>query len=143
MRRRRQPVVPTSTKLRNLESCARTYGLRRRAIKHVYEARDLLRRHGIEMPRVQIRVSESAHPDYDNSLACAKLGARAVWFMDKYLATLTPRQLRWVVFHELVHAITGFRHDENCSLMSPRIPNQIPSDHVIDEIFVQYFQTER
>ena len=95
--------------LTNRKMSEDTYALRREVMTLVYEARKL-----VSLPRLDIRITEN-----DRSvLAVARLRDNILWVTEKAI-TDSRFDLRTVVYHEIVHAVTGFGHDDNCPLMKP------------------------
>ena len=120
----------------NLKMSSEVYTLRREVMNHLYEAKNLLRTNGIEIPRVDVRITENEKP---NTLGMARLNGNIIWIS---LASLNQwkAHLRDVVYHELVHAVTGFKHDDNCPLMCPCV-NMIPLTKMqADSLLLKYFQ---
>ena len=85
-----------------------TYALRRRVIELIYEAKRT-----IDFPRIDVRITDHVRHEV---LGTARLRDCIIWIPAKTVLEGTD-MLRHVVFHEIVHAVTGFRHDDNCPLM--------------------------
>jgi hypothetical protein len=99
-------------------------------MNHIYEARALCAEHGFEMPRINVRVTDS-HP------TIAGIGAmrgNTIWITEQ---TINAKWLRQTVFHELLHAIKGTKHVSDCKLMSPVIDPNV-TDSQTDELFIKY-----
>lgn len=114
-----------------------TYALRRRVIDIIYEAKNELRANGVQLPRIEVRIV-----DTDPSVtACgyAYLGANVVHIATKWATHGTDAELYHIVLHEIVHAVTGFGHDENCYLMHPNLRSN-PSPKVSMAAFIKYFK---
>ena len=114
-----------------------TYALRRRVIDIIYEAKNELRAHGLQLPRIEVRIV-----DTDPSVtACgyAYLGANVVHIATKWATNGTAAELYHIVLHEIVHAATGFRHDENCYLMHPNLRSN-PQPEKSMAAFIKYFK---
>lgn len=123
---------------KNLKMNNDVYALRRQVIDIIYQAKNVLRSNGIELPRLDVRIME-AYPD-KKALGAARLRGNIIWICTKSLSTYKAH-LRDTVYHEIVHAATGFGHDDNCPLMAPCI-NMIPlSDTQANELLVKYFKT--
>lgn len=119
----------------NLKMSDSTYAKRREVMNYVYEAKNLLRSHGIDMPRIDVRITDnSGHP---HALGMARLKDNIVWVNENGLEC---RDLRHVVFHEIVHAVTGFGHSDFCPLMAPHLPKEPLPKELIDMAFVSYFK---
>jgi hypothetical protein len=111
-----------------------TYKLRRSVMNHLYEAREIVGRENWK--RVDVRIAD-ARGDH-NFIGMARLNDFIIWIDAKY-ADNDP-YLRELVYHELVHAMTGFGHDENCRLMSPTINCQKPmTKKQSDKLLKKYF----
>lgn len=112
------------------------YTERRQVMDFVYEAKNMLRSVGFDLPRINVRISDKCGCDHQNVLGLADLGMRNIYIHD---TTLNKPYLRQVVLHEIVHAVTGFVHDEKCPLMHPVV--QIgTSQAIIDKAFISYFK---
>lgn len=97
--------------MKNLDMNPETYKLRRQVIELIYEVNDLLRKNNLPvMPRVDVRITER-HPDF---LGEARFSRPVIWISEK---AVKERNLRMVVYHELLHTIYGVQHDENNILM--------------------------
>jgi hypothetical protein len=86
-----------------------TYALRRQVMELIYEALEVIER---DMPRVTVRITDAKRPEI---LGTALLNRNVIWITANACENY---DLREIVYHELVHAWTGFGHDENCPLMS-------------------------
>ena len=86
-----------------------TYALRRKVINLIYEVKNS----GVNLPRIEVRIGE---PRKKNLLGVALLKDNKIWITDDAI-NMGEDALRNVVFHEIVHAVTGFGHDEKCPLM--------------------------
>ena len=114
----------TNSLANNLKMDNKTYILRSKVMQYVYEAKDTLRSKGIRMPRVDIRITEVTR----EFLGLARLNDHIIWIPKNVLEdSKWDGHLREIVFHELVHALTGFRHDENCPLMKSGISSYFPA----------------
>lgn len=122
---------------KNLKMNNDTYALRRQVIDIVYQAKNVLRSNGINLPRLDVRIIDTEN---NNALGVARLRGNIIWISTKSLSKFKAH-LRDVVYHEIVHAVTGFEHDDSCPLMSPCI-NLLPlSDTQANELLVKYFKT--
>ena len=120
---------------KNLKMSPEVYALRRQVMDHVYEAKNLLRSQGIQMDRVDIRVTDDSG---NGALGMARLNDRIIWISLSSLKRWKAH-LRDVVFHELVHTLTGFDHDDNCRLMCPCVNLQPLEQQEADALFLKYF----
>ena len=98
---------------KNLKMSDEVYKLRKEVMSYVYEAKNLLRKHGINMPRVNVRITDNSG---ESKRALAMGAGYCIWISLKSVNTWNAH-LRDVVFHELLHALKGTQHDEECPLM--------------------------
>lgn len=108
-----------------------TYSLRRKVIDIIYEAKKL---HSI--PRIEVRIVSGGN---ENNCGYAYLGQNIIHINEKFI-NINPLQLKHLVLHELIHAITGFNHDDNCVLMNPYLPKVI-NEKLIEQRFIYYIKT--
>lgn len=94
--------------LKNKKMNDSTYALRKRVMSFVYEAKKL----DPSLPRVSVRITD----DHQRHLALATVGKKEIWVTEQAI-TKPDFDLRTIVFHEIVHACYGVRHDESCILM--------------------------
>jgi hypothetical protein len=99
--------VKTKRRLKLLQMNPVTYKLRREVMGYVYEARQLA-----DLPRIKVRVIE----DDPKILGVAKLKGNVLWITKK---AVEERELRSIVYHEILHAVYGIKHAEKCPLMRP------------------------
>lgn len=85
------------------------YQLRRRVINCIHEAKNL-----VDLPRIDVRIVDGGKPT--DAIGYAWHNSNIV-HMSKRWCTMSHDELYMVVLHELVHAVVGFHHDENCYLM--------------------------
>lgn len=105
-----------------------TYELRRKVIDIIYEVKKL---HSI--PRIEVRIVSGGN---ENNCGYAYLGKNIIHINETFVKS-NVLQLKHIVLHELVHAITGFKHDESCLLMQPYLPKVI-NEKLIEEKFSYY-----
>ena len=91
-----------------------TYKLRKAAMKYIYMAKDLLKKNGIDMPRISIRITDTT-PENHQILGSALMNKKYIWIPAKSIEG--KYDLHEIVFHELLHAVYGVRHDESDLLM--------------------------
>ncbi len=89
------------------------YKLRRQVINLIYEAKKEIK----DLPRIEVRIGEARKK---NVLGVAMLKDCKIWITDDAI-NMGDDALRNVVFHEIVHAVTGFGHDDKCPLMKPNL----------------------
>ena len=86
-----------------------TYQLRHKVVSFLYE----IKREVTNFPRIEVRIGEARN---HNVLGVAKLSRNQIWITEKAI-NMGEDALRNIVYHEVVHAVTGFGHDEKCPLM--------------------------
>lgn len=100
-------------KLKNKESGAETYALRRRVMALIYEIKEL-----VDIPRVEVRITD----DHASVLGMGTMGPSRgrswIWITERAI-TASEFDLRSIVYHEVLHAVYGVEHDESCPLMKP------------------------
>lgn len=106
-----------------------TYALRRQVIDIIREANNK----GFNLPRIEVRIVSGGK---ESNCGYAYLSKNIVHINDVYLAR-DKAFITHLILHELVHAIVGFRHDENCYLMHPYMPKK-PSIETSWERFSHY-----
>ena len=90
-----------------------TYQLRHKVVSFLYE----IKREVTNFPRIEVRIGEARN---HNVLGVAKLSKKQIW-ITKRAVDMSQDALRNIVFHEIVHAVTGFGHDDKCPLMKPTL----------------------
>ena len=111
------------------------YKQRRVVMKHVYEAKNLLRKHDIQLPRINVRIVDRNPECEVDYVGLASMGAKNI-FIPK--DAVNYNFLRRIVFHEIIHAVLNIGHSDRCPLMNPVIQLK-PSKDEIDKVFVDYF----
>ena len=97
------------SQIKNFKMNDAVYKLRRQVINLIYEAKKEIK----DLPRIEVRIGEARKK---NVLGVAMLKDCKIWITDDAI-NMGDDALRNVVFHEIVHAVTGFGHDEKCPLM--------------------------
>jgi hypothetical protein len=97
----------------------RVYQLRRKVIDMIYEVKNEIK----SLPRIDVRIGEHK---CNRTLAVARLNDNIVWVTEDAINQGEDR-LRNTVYHEIVHAVTGFGHDESCPLMESK------ANHVLNK----------
>jgi len=115
--------------IKNFKMNDETYKLRRRVINILYEARD----RSINLPRVNVRIGESAH-EYKNVLGVG--GGHNIWITKKAIDR-GYQYLLHVVLHELCHSVFNLPHNEKCKLMSSQLSTPCEVDEAW-KIFKKY-----
>lgn len=90
----------------------------------------------VNLPRIEVRIVDGGK---DEICGYAYLSSNVVHINKKY-AKKGDNFLYHLVLHEVVHAVTGFRHDEDCYLMNPIIKS-LPRTAKSEEAFLKYFTT--
>ena len=113
-------------KIKNFEMNKETYSLRRKVINLIYEVKNS----GVSLPRIEVRIGE---PRKQNLLGCAALKDNKIWITDDAIK-MGEDALRNVVFHEIVHAVTGVGHDEKCPLMCSALGTPLNKKDCLDKL---------
>ena len=99
--------------IKNFKMNDAVYKLRRQVIELIYEAKKEIK----DLPRIEVRIGEARN---HNVLGVAKLSKKQIW-ITKRAVDMSQDALRNIVYHEIVHAVTGFGHDDKCPLMKPTL----------------------
>ena len=110
-----------------------TYALRRKVIEIIYTAK----KKGFNLPRIEVRIVNTEI----NNGACgyAYLNKNIVHINEKWV-NINNECLTFIVLHEIVHAVTGFEHDNNCYLMQPCLPSRNPNMELTWNRFGHYIK---
>ena len=100
------------------------YQLKRDVISIIYD----LKRY-VSLPRITVRITDK----HSNILGLARLKDNIIWIPDN---TFNSKYLYQVVLHEILHAVYGIEHDNNCDLMSEYVKN-ITKEKALN-IFLSY-----
>ena len=90
----------------------RVYQLRRIVMNMIYEVKNEIK----SLPRIDVRIGEHK---CNRILGVAALKQCIVWITEDAI-NQGEDKLRNTVYHEIVHAVTGFGHDESCPLMESK-----------------------
>tara|TARA_E500000318_G_C3399948_1_gene149449 strand:- start:86 stop:484 length:399 start_codon:yes stop_codon:yes gene_type:complete len=112
--------------IKNFDMNKNTYSLRRKVINLIYEVKNA----GVNLPRIEVRIGE---PRKKNLLGVALLKDNKIWITEDAVK-LGEDALRNVVFHEIVHAVTGFGHDEKCPLMCAALGKLLNKKDCLDKL---------
>jgi len=136
MRTIRNPKVRTTRADANNKTMNNeTYMERANVMQYIYNAKHLLRSIGVNMPRIRVRISSKVA-----YLGQAQLSANNIWINADYMKGF-DKVMQQIVFHELVHTLTGFKHDNDCKLMKPTInPNDVMPISELNKLFLGYFK---
>ena len=110
---KKKEIKMQTKEIRNFKMNDEVYSLRRKVINMIYEVKNHMR----DFPRVEVRIGEAR---CENVLGLASRGRRQLW-ITKEAIDMSEDALRNIVYHELVHAVFGFRHDDKCPLMQPTL----------------------
>ena len=122
----------TTEGYQNKKMDSSVYAERRIVMDYIYKAKNLLRKNGIEMPRVDIRITTPVNGE----IACgkARMQGNIIWINERYIKS---RYLYQVVLHELCHTLWGIDHDNDCLLMHPNVQSKLTSANA-EKIFLKY-----
>jgi len=112
--------------IKNFKMNDQTYSLKRKVINLVYEVKNS----GVNLPRIEVKIGEQRKP---NVLGVALLKDNKIWITEDAIK-MGEDALRNVVFHEIVHAVTGFGHDENCPLMCSKLGKLLNKKDCLDKL---------
>ena len=101
------------SQIKNFKMNDAVYKLRRQVINLIYE----VKKEFLSFPRIEVRIGEARN---HNVLGVAKLNKKQIW-ITKRAVDMSQDALRNIVYHEIVHAVTGFGHDDKCPLMKPTL----------------------
>jgi hypothetical protein len=104
------------------------YGLRRLVIDEIYRIKKTYSR----LPRIEVRIVNP--PDENSACGYAWLNQNIIHISSQWV---NNKNLPEIVAHEVVHAVTGFRHDDNCLLMSKYVTNNLDYQ-TIDKCLEKY-----
>jgi len=110
------------------------YAERREIMKHIYNAKTLLRSVSINMPRIDIRIVE-ADKTKVTALGLARMRDNIIWIPSDALKY--KKHIYQIVLHELLHAIWGIDHDLNCKLMHTNLQTDLTKKEA-ERIFLKY-----
>ena len=106
-----------------------TYQLRRKVIDILYE----IKSKGYNIPRIEVRIVSGGEK---NICGYAYLSENIVHINETYS---NHPMLKHTVLHEVVHAVTGFGHDDNCYLMHPYLPKKY-NEELMWQCFDKYMR---
>lgn len=104
------------------------YTLRRVVIDEIYRIKRTYR----NLPRIEVRV---VNPKDGTACGYAWLNSNIIHINSEWIGR---KHIAEIVAHEVVHAVTGFRHDDNCPLMSPHCNFHAIGHDVIDACLEKY-----
>lgn len=114
-----------------------TYRLRREVMNYIYYAKNLIKKVlNYDLPRQRIRIIDVIPNRFVGGeekfltnflLGCATMGGNDIWIPAKTIES--KYDLKYVVFHELLHSAFCVDHDSNSPLMNPEY-RQMTSDEM-------------
>ena len=108
------------------------YKLRHKVVSMLYE----IKREIKDFPRIEVRIGEARN---HNVLGVARLKDKKIWITKKAV-DMSEDALRNVVYHEVVHAVTGFEHDNKCPLMKPYMDGYLLNKKQCMEYLKKYLE---
>ena len=112
--------------IKNFKMDSSVYKLRRQVINLIYEVKSEIK----NLPRINVRIGEARN---HRTLGVATLKDLKIW-ITKEAVDMGEDALRNIVFHEIVHAVTGFGHDNKCSLMQPTLKTILNKKDCLDHL---------
>ena len=109
-----------------------TYKLRHKVVTLLYE----IKREVENFPRIEVRIGEARN---HNVLGVAQLKDKKIW-ITKRAVDMSEDALRNIVYHEVVHAVTGFGHDDLCPLMKPTLDGYLLNKNQCMEYLKKYLK---
>ena len=109
-----------------------TYKLRHKVVTLLYE----IKREVKNFPRIEVRIGEARN---HNVLGVAQLKDKKIW-ITKRAVDMSEDALRNIVYHEVVHAVTGFGHDDLCPLMKPTLDGYLLNKNQCMEYLKKYLK---
>jgi len=118
--------------IKNFDMNDNTYKMRRQVIDMLYE----IKREVENFPRIEVRIGEARN---HNVLGVAQLKDKKIW-ITKRAVDMSEDALRNIVYHEVVHAVTGFGHDDKCPLMKPTLDGYLLNKNQCMEYLKKYLK---
>jgi len=118
--------------IKNFKMNDEVYKLRRQVINLIYE----VKKEFLSFPRIEVRIGEARN---HNVLGVAKLSRKQIW-ITKRAVDMSEDALRNIVYHEVVHAVTGFGHDEKCPLMKSSLDGYLLNKNECMKKLKEYLQ---
>jgi hypothetical protein len=120
-------------KLKNKKMNDATFELRKQVMKVLYDVKKV-----VDLPRITVRITENN----GSIMGLAKLGKNTIWIPERMFKGDDRLYLYEVVCHELVHAVLGLGHNENCPLMRSHIGQRALNREQCDIIMKRYFSSQ-
>jgi hypothetical protein len=118
--------------IKNFDMNDSTYKMRRQVINMLYEIKRELK----NFPRIEVRIGEARD---HKVLGVAQLKDKKIW-ITKRAVDMSEDALRNIVYHEVVHAVTGFGHDDLCPLMKPTLDGYLLNKNQCMEYLKKYLE---
>ena len=118
--------------IKNFDMNDNTYKMRRQVINMLYEIKKEIK----NFPRIEVRIGEARN---HNVLGVAQLKDKKIW-ITKRAVDMSEDALRNIVYHEVVHAVTGFGHDDLCPLMKPTLDGYLLNKNQCMEYLKKYLE---
>jgi hypothetical protein len=113
-----------------------TYKLRRQVMDYIYRAKNIFKSEGVEMPRINIRITDLEDPK-SLVLGTARMGGdNIIWIPSKTLER--NLDLQEIVYHEIVHTVFGEGHIEDCPLMKSTTSGEKKTPEYWDALLRKY-----
>jgi len=126
----------TTEGFKNKRMNDKTYAERRIVMEYIYKAKNLLRKNGMQMPRVDVRIA--TREQGETAVGKARMRDNIIWMPEDYLKSRFTYQ---VVLHELCHALWGIEHNNDCPLMHPNVQITL-SNSKAEELFLSYAKAQ-
>ena len=122
--------------MQNKQMNENTYKERRVIMNHLYTLKNYVKKQGMDIPRINIRIIEANSKT--PALGVGRAIDTTIWIPIKFFKnTHLEKHLLFVVAHEVLHAAYNLNHDENCPLMCPRLNTNVSNAEVL-RIFSDY-----
>ena len=105
------------------------YILRRVVIDEIYR----IKKTYSKLPRLEVRIVNP--PKHTSVLGYAWFSSNIIHISSEYV---NNPHMPEIVAHEIVHAVTGFNHDEDCPLMSSCVSHKAIGHEIIDSCLEKY-----
>ena len=109
----------------------KTYPLRREVINVLYE----IKRRGFNIPRLEVRIVNGGESDF---CGYAYMNENIIHIKEDYI-TADKNKLTHIVLHEVLHAVLGIGHNNDCYLMNYCVPDGTININKTWESFAKYF----
>jgi hypothetical protein len=120
--------------MKNLEMNPDTYRLRRQVIDIIYGLKQK-----VDLPRIEVRITEKNEKILGGAWMNKCKHDRCIIWISK--ESVQNRDLRSIVYHEILHTVYGAPHDSNDPLMNP--VHEPLTKEKADELFIQWVKKLR